>query len=64
MTDDPDRPMAEGDEVPPGTEGAAEMICAECQGTGQLNGKPCRFCNGSGVMTLRPEDPAERGPPA
>ena len=48
---DPERAPAPGDEVPPGTEGAAEDICPECGGSGRLeNGESCPNCNGTGVI--------------
>jgi DnaJ-class molecular chaperone len=38
-----------GDEAAPGTPGAAEDICDECGGTGQLaGGVECPACGGSG----------------
>ncbi len=48
---DPERAPAPGDEVPPGTQGAAETICSECDGNGRLeNGEQCANCNGTGVV--------------
>ncbi len=48
---DPERAPAPGDEVPPGTEGAAETICDVCDGSGRLeNGEECQNCNGTGVI--------------
>ncbi len=48
---DPERPPAPGDEVPPGTEGAAEADCPRCGGTGRLeNGEEDPNCNGTGVI--------------
>ena len=48
---DPGRQPAPGDEVPPGTVGAAETICDVCAGSGQLdNGEWCPNCNGTGVL--------------
>jgi rubrerythrin len=48
---DPQRQPAPGDEVPPGTEGAAETVCDVCGGTGRLDsGERCPNCNGTGVV--------------
>ncbi len=48
---DPQRSPAPGDEVPPGTEGAAEDVCPQCGGSGRLdNGESCPNCNGTGVI--------------
>ena len=48
---DPERAPAPGDEVEPGTQGAAETICPECDGNGRLeNGEECPNCNGTGVV--------------
>ncbi len=48
---DPDRPPAPGDEVEPGTQGAAEDLCAECGGSGRLDsGEGCPNCKGTGVV--------------
>jgi hypothetical protein len=48
---DPDRKPAPGDEVPPGTEGAAETVCGVCGGDGRLDsGEQCENCNGTGVI--------------
>ena len=48
-----DRPggtMSPGDEAPAGTPGMEEEVCKECQGAGELIGKPCIACNGTGVV--------------
>ena len=37
MTDKP-RMMAPGDEAPPGTPGTAEDVCADCGGSGTIDG--------------------------
>ena len=48
---DPGRAPAPGDEVEPGTEGAAETICDVCDGSGKLdNDEQCQNCNGTGVV--------------
>jgi RecJ-like exonuclease len=48
---DPEREPAPGDEVEPGTEGAAETVCDVCGGSGRLdNGEQCSNCNGTGVI--------------
>jgi len=43
-------PLNPGDEAAPGTPGAAENVCPECQGTGQLNSAPCGNCGGTGIV--------------
>jgi hypothetical protein len=43
----PNKP-APGDEAAPGTPGTGENICPECNGSGQLSGKPCPNCDGTG----------------
>jgi len=50
MPDDP-RSQKPGDEVPPGTPQSGENLCRRCAGTGQLEGRPCSDCGGSGVVT-------------
>jgi hypothetical protein len=45
------QPLKPGDEAPPGTEGAGEDICRRCHGTGEIDGKPCPDCDGSGRVT-------------
>lgn len=48
---DPERAPAPGDEVPPGTPGAAEADCPRCGGTGHLeSGEEDPYCNGTGVI--------------
>ncbi|WP_338663798.1 hypothetical protein VQH23_01270 [Pararoseomonas sp. SCSIO 73927] len=39
-----------GDVAPIGTPGTDEVPCQECQGAGELMGKPCIACNGTGVV--------------
>jgi hypothetical protein len=47
--DDTDPPLHPGDEAAPGTPGAADDICAQCQGTGQRDdGGDCPDCGGTG----------------
>jgi hypothetical protein len=41
---------APGDEAPPGTPGTGENICRECSGSGELEGKACPVCGGSGKV--------------
>ena len=51
-SDDPTRPdMAPGDEAPPGTEGAGENLCSDCEGTGRRDDAPCPTCGGTGRVT-------------
>lgn len=42
------RPIAQGDEAPPGTPGTGEDVCPAWKGSGQLAAKPCPNCDGSG----------------
>lgn len=42
--------LSPGDEAPPGTPGTAENICRACNGSGQVNGQPCRECEGTGTV--------------
>jgi len=48
----PDRaaPLAPGDEAPPGTPGTGENVCRMCGGKGQVNGRTCSECQGSGTV--------------
>lgn len=48
----PDRtaPMAPGDEAPPGTPGTGENVCRMCGGKGQISGRTCPECQGSGTV--------------
>jgi len=39
-----------GDEAPRGTPGTGEDICPECQGSGRIDGGPCRNCGGHGTI--------------
>jgi DnaJ-class molecular chaperone len=40
-----------GDDAPPGTPGTGEAICPDCQGSGRVQGMPCRNCGGTGKIT-------------
>lgn len=42
--------MSPGDEAPPDTTGAGEDLCRACQGSGQLDGKRCDVCGGTGKI--------------
>jgi hypothetical protein len=44
-----------GDEAPPGTPGAGEHVCPECQGTGRRGRKRCQACGGTGRIVEVPE---------
>lgn len=46
------RPMAPGDEAPPGTPGTGESTCPECGGSGRLEGRKCPNCEGTGIVTV------------
>jgi len=50
------RIMRPGDEAPTGTPGTDEIVCQECQGAGELMGKPCLACNGTGMVNRVPDD--------
>jgi DnaJ-class molecular chaperone len=39
-----------GDQAEPGTPGAGENVCRECQGTGKIGPKECPICGGTGVV--------------
>ena len=49
-SDDPGGEMRPGDKAPAGTPGVEESVCEECQGKGELMGKPCLACNGTGMV--------------
>ena len=42
--------MSPGDQVPPGTPGAGENICPRCSGSGQVEGRTCTTCDGTGQV--------------
>lgn len=44
-------PLKPGDEAPPGTPGTGEDVCPKCNGSGQLEGKACQNCRGTGKVT-------------
>lgn len=39
-----------GDEAEPGTPGTGEGLCPVCSGRGQVDGKPCQNCGGTGKI--------------
>ncbi len=39
-----------GDQAEPGTPGAGENLCPECNGTGKLGPNDCPICGGTGVV--------------
>jgi phasin protein len=39
-----------GDEAKPGTPGTGENVCAQCRGTGKIQGKTCPNCGGTGKI--------------
>jgi DnaJ-class molecular chaperone len=55
-TDDPGGEARAGDAAPLGTPGTEEMVCEECQGAGELMGRPCQSCNGTGMVNRRMSD--------
>lgn len=42
------RPMAPGDQAPPGTPGTGEDVCPRCGGSGRLGANACPECGGRG----------------
>ena len=44
-----------GDEAPPGTPGAREHVCPECEGKGRIGRKKCQRCGGTGRIVEVPE---------
>ena len=47
MTDEPINP---GDVAPQGTPGTGETICPRCSGDGEVDGKSCSDCGGTGKV--------------
>jgi RecJ-like exonuclease len=45
------KPMAPGDEAPPGTPGTGETVCPRCGGSGSVQGTSCPECLGRGKVT-------------
>jgi RecJ-like exonuclease len=43
--------MASGDEAPPGDPAAGENLCRVCNGTGEVDGRACESCGGTGTVT-------------
>ena len=43
--------MAPGDEAPPGQGLAGENLCRACGGSGELDGRDCPECGGTGRTT-------------
>ncbi|KAB0264152.1 hypothetical protein FEZ63_24215 [Microvirga brassicacearum] len=39
-----------GDQADPGTPGAGENVCRECQGTGKIGSTDCPICGGTGIV--------------
>ena len=46
---DPNNP-APGDDTRPGPAGLGENICPKCDGTGKVDGAPCDYCAGRGIV--------------
>ena len=46
---DPKNP-APGDAIITGSAGIGENICPECNGAGEIDGAPCAYCNGHGII--------------
>jgi hypothetical protein len=45
-----DHDLKPGDEAGPGAPGSGEDVCPVCKGEGQLDGRPCANCEGTGVI--------------
>jgi hypothetical protein len=43
-------PEHPGDVAPAGTPGTGEAICPRCDGRGDIDGRPCPDCGGSGKV--------------
>lgn len=39
-----------GDEAAPGTPGSGEALCPACNGSGQVDDRPCSDCEGTGKV--------------
>lgn len=44
------RSLKPGDVATPGTPGTGEALCPVCGGKGNVSGKPCAECAGTGVV--------------
>jgi DnaJ-class molecular chaperone len=42
--------MSPGDQAPSGTPGTGENLCPVCSGKGEVAGKPCANCEGTGLV--------------
>lgn len=57
MTQYEKKPQEEGyamkpaDQAVPGTPGTGEALCPACGGHGNLEGRPCPDCAGTGIVT-------------
>jgi RecJ-like exonuclease len=43
-------PLNPGDQAEPGTPGAGEDVCPDCNGSGKLEGSTCPTCGGTGKV--------------
>lgn len=50
MTMDPKESPGNPEAVEPGTPASGENVCRRCAGSGELDGKPCPDCNGTGKI--------------
>jgi DnaJ-class molecular chaperone len=48
MSDPTEPEKAPGDEVPPGRNETAPIICPDCEGSGHAEGGQCQTCGGTG----------------
>lgn len=47
-----DQPMSPGDQAPVGTPGTGQTVCPRCGGSGQLAGRACSECEGTGKINV------------
>jgi DnaJ-class molecular chaperone len=45
-----DEHMAPGDQAPAGTPGTGENVCPRCNGSGEVDGRACQTCEGTGKV--------------
>ncbi|WP_144637715.1 hypothetical protein [Bordetella genomosp. 13] len=50
MTAGPSHEVNPGDDAPAGTPGTGEVPCPDCQGSGQVQGRTCQTCAGTGKV--------------
>jgi len=50
MTNDPKEAPGNPEAVEPGSPGSGENVCRRCAGSGEIGGKPCPDCGGTGKI--------------